>query len=159
MGTHRHVLDKVVQEVRSAFSSEDEIDLISVNRLDYMLACLKESLRQYPPAPLGFPRVTPKGGVNIAGHYVPEGVSLPHAIVSQFLSLARSRMLRVLTQNATIKTSVSIWQLAASYSPRNFAEPEEFRPERFLGDPEFAGDDLKATQPFSTGPRNCIGMK
>lgn len=75
LGTHRYALDKVVQEVRSAFNSEEEIDLISVNRLDYMLACLKESLRQYPPVSHGLPRVVPKGGHDIAGHWVPEHVS------------------------------------------------------------------------------------
>lgn len=74
LGMNRRALDKVVQEVRSAFNSEEEIDLISVNRLDYMLACLKESLRQYPPATHGMPRVVPKGGHDIAGHWVPENV-------------------------------------------------------------------------------------
>lgn len=72
---NRYALDKVVQEVRSAFDSEEEIDLISVNRLDYMMACLKESLRRYPPATHGMPRVVPKGGHDIAGHWVPENVS------------------------------------------------------------------------------------
>lgn len=75
LGTHRDVLDKVVQEVRTTFKSEDEIDLISVNGLDYMLACLKEALRQYPPVPLGLPRVVPKGGGTIAGNWVPQDVS------------------------------------------------------------------------------------
>ena len=58
-----------------------------------------------------------------------------------------------------VETSVSVWQIASNYSTRNFTKPEEFRPERFLGDPEFAQDDLKAMQPFSIGPRNCIGTK
>lgn len=30
-----------------------------------------------------------------------------------------------------------------------------FRPERWLGDPEFKDDRLGALEPFSTGPRNC----
>lgn len=41
----------------------------------------------------------------------------------------------------------------------NFTEPFAFRPERFLGDPKYAGDSLDALQPFSVGPRNCIGKK
>lgn len=55
--------------------------------------------------------------------------------------------------------TVSVWQLAANYSARNFTKPEEFRPERFLGDPEFSNDSLDVVQPFSVGPRNCIGRK
>ncbi|KAI3320822.1 cytochrome p450 monooxygenase [Xylariaceae sp. AK1471] len=127
LGAHPDILDKVVQEVRTKFRGEEEINLISVNGLDYMLACLNESLRLYPPVPIGLPRVVPKGDFKIAGHWVPQD------------------------------TSVSVWQWAANYSSKNFTRPEEFRPERFLGDPEFAKDDLSAMQPFSLGPRNCIG--
>jgi cytochrome P450 len=32
-----------------------------------------------------------------------------------------------------------------------------FAPERWLGDEQYAGDDLAAAQPFSTGARSCIG--
>ncbi|KAI0836314.1 cytochrome P450 [Hypoxylon sp. FL0890] len=127
LGMHRDVLEKLIQEVRSAFTSEDQITLTSVNSLSYMLACLNESLRQYPPAANGLPRVVPKGGSKIAGHWVPEG------------------------------SLVAVWHLAVNYSERNFSKPEEFHPERFLGDKEFATDDLSAMQPFSVGPRNCIG--
>nr|AVY05532.1 cytochrome P450 monooxygenase [Nodulisporium sp.] len=127
LGTHRDVLEKLTREVRSAFTSEDQITLTSVNSLTYMLACLNESFRQYPPAALGLPRVVPKGGSKIAGHWVPQD------------------------------TRVAVWQLAANYSERNFSKPEEFHPERFLGDERFATDDLSAMQPFSVGPRNCIG--
>ncbi|KAI1811604.1 cytochrome p450 monooxygenase [Poronia punctata] len=127
LGSHPDVLDKLVKEVRTFFRNEDEINLVSVNGLNYMLACLNEAFRLYPPVPIGLPRVVPEGGFKIAGNWVPQD------------------------------TSVAVWQLAANYSPRNFTNPEEYRPERFLGDPEFAEDDLSAMQPFSVGPRNCIG--
>ena len=65
---------KLVQEVRSTFASDDEIDLVGVNRLTYMLACLDESLRMYPPVPGGFPRRVPDGGATICGKRVPEQV-------------------------------------------------------------------------------------
>ncbi|KAJ2998876.1 hypothetical protein NUW58_g188 [Xylaria curta] len=129
LGLHPEILEKVVQEVRTSFKSEDEIDLISVGGLTYMLACLNETLRLYPPTPIGLPRVVPKGGVTIAGQWVPQD------------------------------TSVAVWQLAAYYSSRNFTRPEEFHPERFLGDPEFAKDDLDVLQPFSVGPRNSWHMR
>lgn len=35
-----------------------------------------------------------------------------------------------------------------------------FIPERFLGeDPRYANDCLSLMEPFSVGPRNCIGKK
>jgi cytochrome P450 len=75
---HPHILNKLKEEVRSAFKSEDEITLTSVGNLEYMLACLNEAMRAYPPAPVGFPREVPKGGVRINGHFIPEGVSISY---------------------------------------------------------------------------------
>lgn len=71
-------LRKLTDEVRSTFKSDDEITFASVNSLTYMLACLNEALRCYPPVPGGLPRIVPKGsgGVTIAGQFVPEGVSV-----------------------------------------------------------------------------------
>lgn len=67
-------LERLTAEVRSAFKSEDEINMSSVNDLNYMLACLDEALRVYPPVPLGLPRVVPKGGCEITGQFIPEDV-------------------------------------------------------------------------------------
>ena len=72
---HPAVLQKLVEEVRSTFSSESEIDLIGVNKLTYMLACLDEAIRMYPPVPGSFPRDVPAGGEHIGDRYVPENVS------------------------------------------------------------------------------------
>jgi cytochrome P450 len=58
---------KVVHEVRSSFSNNDEITIHSTSSLKYMTACLEEALRIYPPAPVGFPRIVPEGGGFIAG--------------------------------------------------------------------------------------------
>ncbi|KAG8164141.1 hypothetical protein KVR01_006059 [Diaporthe batatas] len=45
---------------------------------------------------------------------------------------------------------------AISRDPRYWADPESFRPERWIG--EGLGDDKRAFQPFSTGPRACLGL-
>lgn len=86
LGTHPDALAKLTNEVRAAFKSEDEIDYVSVSNLDYMLACLDEALRIYPPAPLGIPREAPKGGGNVAGYYVPENVRLSPFAPSSYLA-------------------------------------------------------------------------
>jgi averantin hydroxylase len=69
------VLKKLNNEVRSAFNKEEEIDLQSVGRLEYMLAVLDEAMRMYPPVPKQGNRVVPDGGAMIAGKWVPGGVS------------------------------------------------------------------------------------
>lgn len=57
------------------------------------------------------------------------------------------------------QTIVSVSHLAAYHSPSNFKDPEQFIPERFLDDPRFVDDSKTVLQPFSFGPRNCIGRK
>ncbi|CAN8105332.1 unnamed protein product [Discula destructiva] len=125
--TNPHTMEKLVHEIRSAFKSEDEIELNSVNSLSYMLACLEEAFRFYPPAPVGLPRVTPKQGAHIGDEFIPGN------------------------------TIVALHQYAAYRLEENFALPNEYRPERWLGDPKFANDDRAVFNPFSLGPRNCIG--
>lgn len=52
---------------------------------------------------------------------------------------------------------------AAARSPRFFAEPLRFRPERWLSpdhprfNPKFTNDNLRSSKPFSQGPRGCPG--
>ncbi|KAK7221363.1 hypothetical protein V2G26_009366 [Clonostachys chloroleuca] len=52
LGSHPRVLAKLTEEVRSSFSSEQEIDIVNVQKLTYMLAVLDESLRLHPPSPI-----------------------------------------------------------------------------------------------------------
>ncbi|KAI5866821.1 cytochrome P450 ClCP1 [Durotheca rogersii] len=124
---HPDKLERLANEVRSVFRKEEEITLTSVSKLTYMLACLNETLRHYPPVPVGLPRVTPKGGAHILGKLVPQD------------------------------TIVAVWQYAVSHDERFWKDPFSFSPERFMGDPAFKNDRLDAMQPFSLGPRNCIG--
>ncbi|KAI0443926.1 cytochrome P450 [Xylaria telfairii] len=125
--SHPEVLKKLEQEVRSAFKSDEEITLTSVSNLTYMLACLNESLRRYPPVAGSLPRVVPKGGTMIDGKFVPEG------------------------------TILSVIQWAVNHDSNHWNEPYKFAPERWLGDPKYQTDKLDAMQSFSVGPRNCIG--
>ncbi|KAH8750286.1 cytochrome P450 [Diaporthe sp. PMI_573] len=67
-------LARLTDEVRNAFESEEDITMAKASQLEYMLACLEETLRLYPPVPIGMPRIVPKGGRIISGSYVPENV-------------------------------------------------------------------------------------
>ncbi|KAI1205002.1 cytochrome P450 [Annulohypoxylon truncatum] len=51
-------LQKLVREIRSAFSCDEEINMGSVNQLPYLLACLDEGMRIYPPVAGNLPRRT-----------------------------------------------------------------------------------------------------
>ncbi|KAK3689203.1 cytochrome p450 monooxygenase [Podospora appendiculata] len=125
-------LKRLTAEVRSAFQTDADITLTAVGNLPYLLACLTESLRRYPPVTLGMPRVAPKGGAIIAGEFVPEG------------------------------TTVAVWQWPINHDAAHWKDPFDFRPERFLprddnSNNDFVHDRLDALQPFLVGPRNCIG--
>lgn len=125
--TNPHALKKLTEEVRSAFKSEDEINFTTVNQLPYLLACLDEALRMYPPVPTGLPRIVPKGGATICGYYVPEN------------------------------TTVAVHQWALYHNEKMFSDPFNYYPERFLDDPRFGSDRREALQPFHLGPRACLG--
>jgi len=85
----------LTDEVRSMFKSEDEINLQSVTKLKYMLACIDEALRRYPPTPWGMARVIPQGGATVSGVYVPEQVTIMGSfnIVLLFLSAHIARLI------------------------------------------------------------------
>lgn len=87
LGTNPDVLARLVTEVRESFSSESQIDFVSVQKLDYMLAVLDETLRLHPPSPNANLRSVCDGGDVICGQFVPHGVSsLPfHASLSEIL--------------------------------------------------------------------------
>ncbi|RDW56936.1 hypothetical protein BP5796_13003 [Coleophoma crateriformis] len=121
--------EKAKKEVRNAFKSGEELTLQSTAQLPYLQAVLEEGLRIYPSVPLGLSRKTPPAGTVINGKFVPGDVS------------------------------VAVHHLSTYHSARNFFEPKTFVPERWLPNPpeQYANDNKAAWNPFSTGPRNCVG--
>lgn len=92
------------------------------------MAGIQEALRLFPPVPVGVPRVVPEPGKTIMGRYVAGG------------------------------TRVSVHHYATYHSAANFNDPEDFVPERWLGEIEkYADDRREACQAFAYGPRDCIG--
>ncbi|GAQ08154.1 isotrichodermin C-15 hydroxylase [Aspergillus lentulus] len=128
------VYRRLVTEIRSRFKDPSEIRLSSIAALSYVNAVLDESLRIYPPIPAMLPRLVPEEGAMINGEYVPAGTSV----------------------------SISLW--STFHSSANFHDPDSFIPERWLVSPEeeangrFSMDRKEAFQPFSYGPRNCLGQ-
>ncbi|EEH11073.1 benzoate 4-monooxygenase cytochrome P450 [Histoplasma capsulatum G186AR] len=127
-------LGKLISEIRSAYTSSDQITYDSLLEHTYLNACIEEGLRYYPPCSNGLPRVVPKGGTTICGEFVPGG------------------------------TNVSVATYALFRSPKYFTQPDSFIPERWLresegGSPVFATDQKGIALPFSYGPHNCPGKK
>lgn len=118
----------LTNEIRNRFKTYQDITFEALAQLEYLNACLREAHRAYPSIPTGLPRVVAQGGNVILGKYIPEG------------------------------TRVSMHQAATYWSSTNFRNPKSFVPERWLGDPEYSQDNREAFQPFSVGPRNCLGM-
>ncbi|GIZ44025.1 hypothetical protein CKM354_000723400 [Cercospora kikuchii] len=130
--TNPSKMQRLVQEIRCAFASEEEITAERLQALEYLHACLEEGLRMYSPVPQGLPRVALPGlPVVVDGHEVPPG------------------------------SKVRVSNVAVFNNRNNFRDPELFVPERWLpNDAEgarYSEDKKHALQPFSTGPRNCLG--
>lgn len=127
------ILKELTDVVRGRFKNIDEITLAStvVSEMPYLHAVIEEGLRVYPPVPARLPRRTTEASV-IRGsreYFVPA------------------------------KTSIGVHQFSSSMCSDFFHNPTRFDPRRWMPSPppEYAHDILDSIQPFSTGPRNCLG--
>jgi len=66
---------KVADEVRSAFTSEEEINDDTLKKLPYLRATIEEALRLNPAAPNGIVRRVVSEGIGIRGYFIPKGAS------------------------------------------------------------------------------------
>lgn len=96
----------------------------------HMRTGISEGMRLYPPGPGAIPREVAQGGNTVLGRYLDEG------------------------------TIISVHHMSTYRSPKNFHEPDRFAPERWLPaeHPVYENDQREVVQPFSYGPRNCIGQ-
>ncbi|KAH7042058.1 cytochrome P450 [Macrophomina phaseolina] len=102
-------------------------------------------------------RVAPVEGAIICGRAVaPRSSALCCYVGFSFLFFFSCSQYFLLT---LAHTTVYVTSYAAHHSERNLYDPEGFHPERWLPDPDpcFSTDKLSACEPFSLGPRNCIG--
>ena len=153
LARHTSTLRHLQAEIRSKFESAREITVMAVQDLPYLNAVIKETLRIQHPTPITLPRVLQDGGL-IDGYEIPPKVSsFPHQDrISQ-------------SDYLTIQTVIGTHLQAIQNSPLHWHDPKVFHPERFLSaeDPRyesrFEKDNKRVFQPFSTGPRNCVGAK
>ena len=146
---HPDRMRRLTDEVRSSFASNNSMSMSDLSRLEYLGACIEEALRLYPPVAIGPPRTVPQSGATVCGRWVPGGVSLAFLVHGYYMLMC------------PLQTIVQAPMYSIQRSPINFKEPNSFRPERFLaeGQQTYGSDRRDAMNPFSTGPRNCIGKK
>ncbi|KAI0483386.1 putative cytochrome P450 [Xylariaceae sp. FL0804] len=131
---NRPKLETLTNEIRSRFTTSTEISLGSLRNLPYLNATINEGLRLCPPIPWMLPRRVPDGGDTVCGIWLPGG------------------------------TPVSIQAYTINRDPANFHLATSFVPERWLQEStsnpksRFFNDQLHAVQPFSVGPRSCMGQ-
>jgi cytochrome P450 len=120
-------LKKLRQEIITSFSSVEEIKAPKINQMPYLHAVFEETMRMTPPIPSPLPRLVDKGGIEIDGLYIPEGidVGVPHYTIHH----------------------------NEDYFPQSWS----FRPERWLEDKESVALAKKAFCVWSKGSMDCIG--
>jgi len=132
---NKEALNRLTDEIRKTFTSDEQISVQSTQPLVYLDAVLNEAMRIRHPTPINLPRVVPPEGRIIDGTFIPG--------------------------NTIVGINLHVIQT----SPLYWVEPHVFQPERFLPssdaryDRRFDQDVKAAYMPFSTGPRNCIGGK
>ena len=66
---------RLTNEIRGAFTHNEEITIENTAKLTYLTAVITESLRLCPPTPTMLPRLVPPGGAQVCGEWLPAGVS------------------------------------------------------------------------------------
>ncbi|KAI0400713.1 cytochrome P450 [Xylaria palmicola] len=124
----------LVREIRGRFESYEIINLDALRALPYLNAVISEGLRLCPPIPWMLPRRVPAAGDTVCGVWLPGG------------------------------TPVSIQAYTMNRDPAGFHLASSFLPERWLPNESdnpnspFYHDQRHGFQPFSVGPRSCMGQ-
>jgi cytochrome P450 len=125
------IIERLRQELHDAdfLGNYNFESLIILEKLPFLNAVVKETLRLGNLVPGRLPRVTPPEGMIIAGQHIPGG-----SVVSASAHLVHT-------------------------NPSIFPEPEKFIPERWLDDTPREFKLEKYMVAFSTGNRDCIGRE
>ncbi|KAK5718885.1 hypothetical protein LTR17_015565 [Elasticomyces elasticus] len=113
-------------------SSHPIASFLELQHNQYLRACIDESLRLLPPVRFGLPRRTVGGDSMIAGHEIPECVTVSSSV-------------------HTLHRNKDLFHSASEYIPERWIPG---RPEAI----EHEAQNLKDfVMPFTLGPRACIG--
>ncbi|KAF3935122.1 hypothetical protein ABW20_dc0101106 [Dactylellina cionopaga] len=124
------IYDRLLAELKTVLPYVDSIaQYQELEKLPYLTACIKESLRYASAAASRTPRLVPPGGI-----YLPDGRFVP----------------------AGTRIGMAIYLI--HYNPELFPNPKTFDPERWLQDPAEMAVANKFLVPFSKGSRACIGI-
>jgi cytochrome P450 len=125
------IIERLRQELHDAgFPVNYNFQSLTVlEKLPFLNAVVKETLRLGNLVPGRFPRVTPPEGMIIAGQHIPGG-----SVVSAGTHLVHM-------------------------NPSIFPEPEKFMPERWIDDTPREFKLEKYMVAFSSGSRDCIGRE
>ncbi|KAL8281106.1 hypothetical protein RQP46_006464 [Phenoliferia psychrophenolica] len=121
---------KLQAELDEAFSArgvEGVLEYEETKGLPYLQACINEALRRHSTSGMGLPRIMTQE-TEVCGEVFPTGTILS-------------------VPSYTIHHLESVWGKDA----------REYRPERWLEDPEKTKELEKALNIFSYGPRSCVG--
>ncbi|KAL4747878.1 hypothetical protein BDW72DRAFT_206088 [Aspergillus terricola var. indicus] len=133
LSRNRAAYDRLAAEIRSTFTSPEEIRMGPLmSKCTFLRACIDESMRLSPSAASSLWRETESPGATVDGQYLPPGVDAGTCIYS------------------------------IHHNPAYYPDPFAFRPERWIADECKAvqgdvGLARSAFNPFSIGPRSCIG--
>lgn len=128
MVLHPEIQAKAQSEIDSVTSSTRAVTDADLLKLPYLQAIVKETLRMHPPGPLLSWARLAIHDTHVGQHFIPAGTT----------------------------AMVNMW--AITHDEKVWSKPEEFMPERFLGEEDVAimGSDLKLA-PFGSGRRVCPG--
>ncbi|KAJ7868673.1 cytochrome P450 monooxygenase [Mycena leptocephala] len=119
---------RLQQELDQHWMNDDPVATsLQVQNLPYLDACIKEGLRIHSTIAIGLPRVIPEGGLVVCGRFFSAGSVVGVPIY-------------------TLHRDPDIWG----------NDPDVYRPERWF-DVEKTTAMHKAFNPFSSGPRACVG--
>jgi hypothetical protein len=104
IASHSNVQARLVHELKENRITRASSYTDIVTSVPYILAVLKESLRLYPNIGFMLPRIVPPSGISVGPHYIPPG------------------------------TTVASSMYATHHDPATYADPEAFRPERWMPD-------------------------
>lgn len=129
---HPNLLRKSQEEIKNVVGSDNKVEDHHLNKLTYLQAVVKETLRLHPAAPLLLPRC-PTKSCTVGGYTVPKGTKV-------FLNVW------------AIQRDPKFWDSPCEFRPERFLGSEEALKLDYMGNNNFK------YLPFGGGRRICAGL-